>query len=302
MVYPLVASQKGVFARMRMLMDEDEKYRWIPRYIRENFVLLRTHAEELARFHFIKDGVEEVTLAQVYDALKMTGELSELEAKELMSLEQDVAEQLSTSSLLGEEELFEDLAWLKDVEEEFSSQLLAGAAMCAMSEGKLEGASRIGASLGGPILMPYVEWLLHRSEALGFKRLYFIARDGYILKLMADALIERLGLGIKTHYIHGSRKAWRMPSYLGQEGELRGLVGWSHIHHICTAEDLAEVMQMPVEKLRPYLVPEFADMGRKLTFGELAACVLQLDRSDEFHSLFKELQADKRQLAIDYLR
>lgn len=35
--------------------------------------------------------------------------------------------------------------------------------------------------------VPYVHWAVHDALKRGYKTLYFISRDGYYLKLMADA-------------------------------------------------------------------------------------------------------------------
>ena len=41
--------------------------------------------------------------------------------------------------------------------------------------------------------VPYVHWAVHDALKRGYKTLYFISRDGYYLKLMADAVIESKG-------------------------------------------------------------------------------------------------------------
>lgn len=297
MEYPLVATKDGVFAYMQRQMREMEN---LSRYVLQNFPLLRSHAEELARFHFVRDDVEEVTLGQIYDALAMTGEINKEETAWLMDLESKAWKLLQVQENC--EETDANVPWLEGMREDFQAQLLAGAAQKAVAAGSLRGTAKIGAVLGGPILMPYVEWLLHRSTALGFKRLYFIARDGYILKLMADVLIREFGLDISTHYIHGSRRTWRMPSYRGLKGELRELVGWSHTQHIRSAEDLADVLQMPVESLRPYLIGEFVEKGHTLSFEELTACVVELEKSEEFRYMLKDILTPRRKLAVDYLQ
>ena len=46
----------------------------------------------------------------------------------------------------------------------------------------------------------------------GAKTLYFVARDGYVLKEIADTIIQKQNYNLKTKYIYGSRKAWRLPS------------------------------------------------------------------------------------------
>ena len=303
MNHPLVATEEGVFAYMREQMEEMAD---ISSYVRRNFALLRAHAEELARFHYVRDEAEDVTLGQIYDALAMTGEIDSKKTARLVELEQKARVMLQTplkTALLADDaESDNPVPWLEDLKEDFSAQLLAGAAQKAVKAGNLQAMEKIGAILGGPILMPYVEWLLCRSADLGFRRLYFIARDGYILKLMADELIKKLGLNVRTRYIHGSRRAWRMPSYRGLKGELRGLVGWSHTQHIRSAEDLADVLQMPVEKLRPYLIEEFLEKGHTLSFEELTACVVELEKSEEFRNLLRGVLAPRRRLAVEYLR
>ncbi len=63
-------------------------------------------------------------------------------------------------------------------------------------------------------LVPYVAWAVNDAIENDVKCLYFISRDGYHLKRIADAIIEVKGLRIKTKYIYGSRRAWRIPSYI----------------------------------------------------------------------------------------
>ncbi len=69
----------------------------------------------------------------------------------------------------------------------------------------------IGLSFGGPILFPYVNWIVEEANKKGIKNLYFVARDGYILKKIADIIIAERNYSIITSYIYGSRVAWRDP-------------------------------------------------------------------------------------------
>ena len=80
--------------------------------------------------------------------------------------------------------------------------------------------AQLGASLAGPILFPYIYWLLDQAQKRGIERLYFIARDGYILKLIADLIIKENNLPIKTKYIYGLRKAWRISALNLDDDEL----------------------------------------------------------------------------------
>lgn len=303
MKHPLVATKEGLFSRMQMIMEEYDEYIDVSPYIKKNFVLLRIHAEELAHSYYKKNKTNDVSLDQIYKALCMTGELTKNEATKLLALEENLAKELRWDYMCpGKSDCLDDIPWISRIKDDFSAQLLAGAVSSAITGKNLSIPAKIGAVFGGPILLPYVEWLLHRTEILGIKRLYFIARDGYILKRIADVLISHLQIDIKTFYIYGSRRAWRIPSYEGKEGELRELIRWSYAQHMHSAEDLADVLQVDVEEIRPFLIPEFADKGRKLTFDELTACVFNLDKSQNFRCSLKNLLSSKRQLVVDYLK
>lgn len=68
-----------------------------------------------------------------------------------------------------------------------------------------------GASLAGPFLYNYIENILSEAIKKEYKTLHFVARDGYIPKIVADIIIKKRGLDIKTKYLYGSRLAWRVP-------------------------------------------------------------------------------------------
>lgn len=78
--------------------------------------------------------------------------------------------------------------------------------------------AQIGASIGGMALYPYVEWIIRKCEELGINRLHFIARDGYVIKAMADKVINNCQFNIKTTYFYGSRVAWN----IGGDGADKG--------------------------------------------------------------------------------
>ena len=69
-------------------------------------------------------------------------------------------------------------------------------------------------------LVGYVDWVLLDAIKRGYKCLYFVSRDGYHLKRIADALIKGGNLNIKTRYIYGSRKTWRVPSFVDDIDEI----------------------------------------------------------------------------------
>lgn len=62
-----------------------------------------------------------------------------------------------------------------------------------------------GSSFAALILYMYIKWVLQQCEVLGIRHLYFVARDGYILKEIADKII--VDNKFITHYFYTSRQA-----------------------------------------------------------------------------------------------
>lgn len=94
-----------------------------------------------------------------------------------------------------------------------SIQLLVGLSRnIRLDNQKMSYPKKLGISLGGQIFIGYIEWILDCSLKYNIKNIYFIARDGFGLKTMADIIIKNKNLNIKTYYIYGSREAWQLPS------------------------------------------------------------------------------------------
>ena len=68
-----------------------------------------------------------------------------------------------------------------------------------------------GATFAGPFLYNYVSYVLEDLVKKNASNLYFVARDGYLLKEIADNIINTFNYNIKTKYIYGSREAWKIP-------------------------------------------------------------------------------------------
>lgn len=65
----------------------------------------------------------------------------------------------------------------------------------------------------GPVLFSYVWWVLMKTQERGIKTLYFLSRDGYLLKEIAQEFCNRFALPIECRYLYCSRVSLRLPSY-----------------------------------------------------------------------------------------
>lgn len=64
-----------------------------------------------------------------------------------------------------------------------------------------------------PALHGFVCWVLRKAVAAGTKRLYFLARDGYLMYQAADKICKKLQLPISCKYLSCSRYSIRVPMY-----------------------------------------------------------------------------------------
>lgn len=61
----------------------------------------------------------------------------------------------------------------------------------------------------GPVLTAFVHWVLEKALDRNIKTLFFLARDGQILKEIAEVLIRAYQLPIQCHYLYVSRYSLR---------------------------------------------------------------------------------------------
>lgn len=395
------ATPHGIFAIMQEKLLCKVQFQGINNYIRRNFFQLRINSERLARTHYCVNGVQDVTLEQIYKAMGITGNLAEKEAELLIQLEKDteldhvvgIRENIEkikelwnqkehvifisdmyldkatirnmlikVDPLLGEIPIYvsseyqknkrsgylfqvikelekvEYENWIHFGDDEHSDflvplrlgihaqrypyekltqleqkeiskngnnsfyQYTIGAARNTRLFEKLSGEAAIGATVSGVILFPYVEWLLEESRKKQIKRLYFIARDGYILRKMADIIIRERGYDISTYYIYGSRRAWRMASICEENCDIRTLLRWSHERKIINITQLADVFELTVKELEAFLPKDFCKDGFALTPQQRDYCKEMLARNPQFSAFLMEKHGDKRARAIQYLK
>ena len=86
-------------------------------------------------------------------------------------------------------------------------QLMMGALKTIQFKNDIE---IIGAEIAGPVVFSFVRWVIDTCIERGARNIYFVARDGYILKKVGDIIISTEHLSIKTHYLYSSRRAFQV--------------------------------------------------------------------------------------------
>lgn len=77
----------------------------------------------------------------------------------------------------------------------------------------------ISSYVTAPVIFMYVLWVLKDAESNNIRRLYFLARDGYVMYKVAKIIAAEKDIDIDCRYLYCSRKAWRLPTYhlMGEE-------------------------------------------------------------------------------------
>ena len=183
-------------------------------------------------------------------------------------------------------------------------QLSIGSSRYARFSGKGDCVCEVGSSLAGPILYPYVRWVLQESLKKGINRLYFVARDGWILKQIADKIIEKENYQINTAYIYGSRAAWRLPCYDGLKEDLGEIINYPNMDEGISWKDLAKLFQLTLEELLLFL-PEKTDILKskeRISRCEADTICKWLQEREAFRKYLIKSQMKNRELVIRYLQ
>ncbi|MCI8312755.1 MAG: hypothetical protein HFI12_11200 [Lachnospiraceae bacterium] len=164
--------------------------------------------------------------------------------------------------------------------------------------------TEVASSLAGPILYPYVKWILKEALERGINRLYFVARDGWILQQIADIIIQKEGYSIKTSYIYGSRKVWRLPSFDGTKKSFGRLLRWSNMDEVITLDDLANVFQLETEILKDFLLDKYnkIDNNQSLLTIQKDNICQQLQENELFRKYIIKSQEENKNKVIYYLQ
>lgn len=159
----------------------------------------------------------------------------------------------------------------------------------------------IGCDLMGMTIIPYVFWLIDESIRQGIERLYFIARDGYMIKKIADLIIRERKLRIETKYIYGSRKVWRLPS-LEEEFSVIKFLQVSDMEKILSVTDFANVFQIDVVDFMKFIPGNYQTTEMLLMDYDIMHIAYVLEESAEFKQFVIKNQRSNRENAIQYLQ
>ncbi|MBQ4155857.1 MAG: CDP-glycerol glycerophosphotransferase family protein, partial [Clostridia bacterium] len=148
--------------------------------------------------------------------------------------------------------------------------------------------------------VPYVVWAVKDAVEKGIDTLYFISRDGHHLKRIADKVIEKLGVNIKTKYIYGSRKVWRIPSFIDEFDE-SFFLPFGNVESATNFKKLLQALCLD-KKTFLKIFPNLSYLKDKKSFSKkLRKTIISvLSASDEYKKYLLNFAKEKRQIIDEY--
>ncbi len=149
------------------------------------------------------------------------------------------------------------------------------------SKGNDDVVYNVSATMTGPLIFLYISWVIEEAVKNKIKRLYFLSRDGYIMKKVADVIVKHQHINIECRYLYGSRMAWRVPQYHIQGEECldqicinginvnlkkimeRGLLTEKEQEKVCNELNINEIEFNRV--LNPYEIIDYKDKLKENT-------------------------------------
>lgn len=155
----------------------------------------------------------------------------------------------------------------------------------------------LGCSFAGPMLYGYVEWVLEQALRRGLKHLYFVARDGYVLKEIADIIIEQRKTDIQTHYFYSSRVANRIPDEENIEEFIQNFC--DELPSLMSVEFFAQRLNITVEELKKFI--EVKNKSKHLSALETDWLVKRVLSNKPLKDFIIEKNRPRKELFIKYI-
>lgn len=154
-------------------------------------------------------------------------------------------------------------------------------------------------------LVPYVSWVVRDAVRRGYKKLYFISRDGHHMHKIARMLVDEWSLDIEVDYIYASRRVWRLASQADEmDDEFFSTFG--NFAGVKTLDGLLQTGRIAYADLRTY-VPTLAAQidampaDERNSRGLLTDVIQGLAASDDYHAYMRSIAEEDRRLALAYL-
>lgn len=152
------------------------------------------------------------------------------------------------------------------------------------------------------LFVPYVEWALNHAKNEKDEIVYFVSRDGHQLKRIADVVNKEENLNLSLEYFYGSRKCWRIPSFIDEIDEDFWDSGHGNLTDVKTYDALLKALYLSEEKFKE-LFPELSTFNKNTRFtAKDIASLTEMFKSSKQYTDYLLKEAEKaRESVCGYL-
>lgn len=114
----------------------------------------------------------------------------------------------------------------------------------------------LGYAAIGPMLVGYMQWLTRQAQKEGLGRLYFLSREGWVLKQVYDALNKDNPQAVPSHYLYSSRRAVRVASIRNQN-DILNVASQPYSDGVTVGQLLSYRFGLSAEHIDPAILSRF---------------------------------------------
>lgn len=202
---------------------------------------------------------------------------------------------------------YETLFYAGEAQPALFRSAFAGCSRAARLGRRLDGGRQTlwdtSANVIGPVLFGYVLWVVLEAQRRGLRRLYFLARDGQVLLLIAKRIVAWLGLPIDCVYLYASREALFLASITSLDETARSWL--PEIMSGKTVRAMLGRIDLEPDEVADRLTGhgiDARDADRRLDPGERARLIELFVTDDSLRDKLLSRAAARRVLLVDYLR
>ena len=161
----------------------------------------------------------------------------------------------------------------------------------------------LSSSTYGNIIVCYVWWIIQKANDMGLKTLYFLARDGFILRETAEIICKKLNSDIDCKYLYCSRQSLRIPTF--------HLIGDEMYDYIFASSEKVTanivmnrtgLSKSEISEIYNSIGYESANADNSLSRQELEEFSISLKNSELFSELVKKSSRKAYETASGYLK
>jgi hypothetical protein len=125
---------------------------------------------------------------------------------------------------------------------------------------------------------------------------------GIISKKIADSIIKMKKIKLKTKYIYGSRKVWRIPSYIEEidEGFFLQFGNFTGVSNFNSLLDALDIDESYFETLFPELM--YLKERKKISKSELNEAIVCFKNSNKYKEYLLNKAKLERKIVLEYLK